>query len=212
MRVKTIGILGAGKLGITLAGLARKAGYDVFIAGSSSPDKIRLSVTVIAPGAVAASREVVVAKSDVVILALPLSKFRTIPADSLKGKLVIDAMNYWWEVDGARETIVPASQTSSQAVQEYFHTAHVVKALSHMSYHDLFDFAAPVGRLHRKAIAIASDNVADGETVAAIVDTLGFDPVLIGGLAAGSLLEPSNPGFGVSVERQSLLGILSKES
>lgn len=194
----TLGILGAGKLGVVLAQLALKAGYDVFIAGSGDPSKIELSIKVLTPGAKPATSEDVVASSDVVILALPLSKYKNIPADALRDKLVIDAMNYWWEVD-AKMPDLDSAASSSEMVQAFLPNSRVTKALSHMGYHNLLDDSLPTGSSDRKAIAIASDHTKDTEIVKEIVDNLGFDPVVIGPLSIGKTLEPGTPFFGASI-------------
>lgn len=197
--IKTVGIIGAGKLGVVLAQLALKAGYEVLISASGNPDKIRLTVETLAPGAVATTSEDIAEKSDVVILALPLGKFRQLSKQILAGKLVVDATNYWWEVDGPRDEILPDSRSSSQAVQEFFTDSIVVKALSHMSYHDLHDSPKPRGESGRKAIAVAGDNQEATNTVSRLVDSLGFEPVLIGDLENGRNLEPGTPAFGANV-------------
>lgn len=198
MNIQTIGILGAGKVGIVLAQLALKAGYKVFIAGSGDPTKIALSVKVLAPGAIAATKEEVALNSDVIILALPLSKYKTIPRSELADKLVIDAMNHWYEVDGPRCDTIPDDISSSVAVQNYLDKSRVVKAFSHMGYHELYDETRPAGADNRKAIAIAGGDKEDIATVAAIVDSLGFDPLTIDSLEKGIVLEPGHPGFGAN--------------
>lgn len=205
--VQTIGIIGAGKVGIVFAQLARKAGYTVLVAGSGSPNKIRLTVEVLAPGAQALSTHDVVARSDVIILALPLSAFKNLPVDALAGKLVIDSMNHWWEIDGPRASVLPDDHSSSVAVQHFLRDSRVVKALNHMGYHHLHDETRVKGMPDRKAIAIAGDTHEDTTTVAGIVENFGFDPLVIGSLTDGVRLEPGHPAFGANLTKEALEAI-----
>lgn len=202
--IKTIGILGAGKVGIVLAQLALKAGYDVNIAGSGDPKKIALSVKILTPGAVAKTAKDVARDSDIIILALPLSKHQNIPKSELEGKLVIDSMNYWWEVDGIRDDLTDPRTSSSETVQTFLPKSHVVKALNHMGYHNLYDETKPEGTKNRKAIAIAGDRDSDVKVVSKIVNDFGFDPVYIGTLSRGVALEPGSDAFGANVEPDAL--------
>ena len=82
---RPLGIVGAGKVGTTIARAAVAAGYDVAISGSGPADRIALIVDVLAPGARAVATDEVVGFADLIILAVPMHRFRELPRDLFDG-------------------------------------------------------------------------------------------------------------------------------
>jgi predicted dinucleotide-binding enzyme len=205
-----LGIIGFGKLGTVVARLGLAAGHTVRVAGSGEREVVEFMADVVAPGVAVGLRGEIATGSDIVILALPLHRFRELPADDLAGKLVIDAMNYWRDVDGPRELWAPAHLSTSEVVQQYMSGASVVKGFSHIGYHELEEAARPLGDPTRKAMALAGDRAADVHRVGVLVSDLGFDPLSIGSLSEGRRLEPGGPAFGAVepvLKLASLLGL-----
>jgi 8-hydroxy-5-deazaflavin:NADPH oxidoreductase len=206
---RRLGIVGAGKLGTTLARAAVAAGYDVAISGSGAPEDIALTIDVLAPGAHAATTDEVVRHAEIVVLAVPAHRFRELPRDIFAGKILVDAINYWEPVDGDDPELTSAADGTSTVVQDRFPTARLVKSLNQLGYHELEEHRRPKGAPERIAIAAAGDDRLAVRTVMQLIDELGFDPLDAGPLASGLALEPDGSPFAVTHSADELTKLLS---
>jgi predicted dinucleotide-binding enzyme len=205
-----LGIVGAGKLGTTLARAAVAAGYDVAMSGSGPADHIALTVHVLAPGARAATTQEVVRHADVIVLAVPTHRFRDLPSDLFAGKIVVDAMNYWEPVDGDDAELTAAAEGTSTVVQERFPSARVVKSLNQLGYHQLEEHRRPKGAFDRIAIGAAGDDRLAVRKVMRLLDRLGFDPVDAGPLKSSVALEPDGSPIATTYSAQQLAELVSQ--
>ena len=203
----TIGILGAGRVGTAVARQAMKAGYDVKIATAKPAEEISMIVDIVTPGAQAVEAQEA-ASQELVILAVPLHKYRTVDPELLAGRTVIDVMNYWAPVDGYIEDFEQVDVTSSEVIQRYLADARVVKSLNHIGYHELEEDDQPAGTEGRRALALAGDDAQAKALVTAFIDRLGYDAIDAGPLAAGRAYQPGTDIFNGSHSAEQLMTLL----
>lgn len=193
-----IGILGAGKLGTTLARIGRQAGYPMQIASTHHPDQIRWIIDTVAPGTVTVEAAELVATSDIVILAIPLPHYHQLDPTAFADKVVFDATNYWFETDGTENTISDLTHSSSEVIQAHLAQSQVVKVFNHMGYHDL-EIEVDRHPSVKRAMAYATDYDAVRPLVETVVSDFGLAPLDLGPLRFGLLLEPGSPLFGEAI-------------
>ncbi|WP_052436949.1 NAD(P)-binding domain-containing protein [Georgenia sp. SUBG003] len=207
-RVRTIGVLGAGRVGTAVARQALRAGYEVLVATASDPSQIALIVEVTAPGARAVTAAEAVGGSDVVVLSVPMRRYDTLDPALLAGRVVVDAMNYWPATDG-RLPVMEGERSTSEVVQDFLAGARLVKTLNHIGYHELETDHSPAGSPGRRALAVAGDDDEARSLVGEVVDRLGYDVVEAGPLAAGRVLEPGTEIFAGRHDGEALRALLA---
>jgi 8-hydroxy-5-deazaflavin:NADPH oxidoreductase len=199
-----IAVLGAGHSGPAIARVAAAAGFPVSMAASGDPERIALITEFLAPGARPRWAADAVADADMVVLAIPLHRFASFDPGLVAGKLVVDAMNYWPEVNGFLETFEDRRLSSSEIVQRRLAQSTIVKTFNHIGYHELEEDRRPAGSPERRALGVAGDGPAAVNLVADVIERIGYDAVRLDSLSAGRLLEPGGPVFGVSLHRAEL--------
>src|ERR1700712_2394239 len=89
-----IGIIGAGKIGSTVARLFIKAGHQVALSNSRGPASLTEEIKKLGDNAIAMTVNDAAEFGDVILLAVPWIKPDALPDPKyVDGKIVIDAMN-----------------------------------------------------------------------------------------------------------------------
>ena len=181
----TLGLIGAGNIGGTLARLAVAAGHDVVLSNSRGPETLSDLVEELGPKARAATSAEAAAAGDVVVVTVPLKNYREVPVEPLAGKVVIDTNNYYPERDGQIAELDNESTTTAELLQAHLPESHVVKAFNNIYFEHLLTLARPAGSEERSVLAIAGDDGGAKKTAADFIDSLGYDAHDVGPLAEG---------------------------
>ena len=192
----TIGFIGSGMIGGTVARLSVAAGHRVVLSNSRGPETLQDLVAELGPLATAATAGQASEAGDLVVVAIPVKAIGDVPAKRLAGKPVLDTGNYYPQRDGRIEVIDTGALTSSSLLQRYLPDAHVVKVFNNIYYRHLASLADPSGAPDRTSLPIAGDDAAAKAAVTAYLDSIGYDTVDAGTLADSWHQEPDTPVYG----------------
>jgi predicted dinucleotide-binding enzyme len=181
----TVGIIGAGKVGGTVARLAVNAGYDVVLSNSRTPKTLNDQVASLGDKARAGTPADAANAGDIVVVSIPLRAYPTVPVEPLIGKTVLDTANYYPQRDGQIAVLDNDASTSSELLAKHCIGANVVKAFNNIPYKHLASLARPAGAPDRTSLPIAGDDPAAKAAAADFLDAIGFDAVDAGPLASG---------------------------
>ena len=181
----TIGLIGSGHIGSTLAKLAVDAGYDVVLSNSRGPDTLTDVVEPLGPKARAATAEEAATAGDIVVVTIPLKAVPDVDPAPLAGKVVIDTCNYYPQRDGQIAALDDESTTTSELVQGHLPESTVVKAFNNIYFQHLATLGRPSGDPERSIIAIAGDDETAKRTVTDFLDQIGYGAYDVGPLAEG---------------------------
>ena len=190
-----IGMVGAGREGSALGALFVKAGHPVMFS-SRNPERLKDLAAGLGPLAQAGTVEQAIAFGDVVVMVVPYPAIEAIGkahAGALAAKaLVMDVSNPIARRDG--EDFVKSVNAQGGAglvTAKWLTGARIVRAFNAIGAGRLAVVAhrpgdlvgMPIAGDDPKAIAVAQD----------LIRKIGFEPVLVGGLAMGKHLVPGTP-------------------
>ncbi len=187
-----IGIIGAGMIGGTAMRLFARAGHEVAISNSRGPESLAELVHELGPGVQARTIEEAARFGDVVLIAIPLGRYATLPAALLANKIVIDAMNYYPQRDGKVDF---RGLTSSELVAQHLRESRIVKAFNTMYYQTLGSRGTrSTAESDRLALFVAGDDAEAKAVVSQLIREIGFAPVDTGTLREGGRRQqPGSP-------------------
>jgi predicted dinucleotide-binding enzyme len=178
--IKTVGIIGAGRIGQAMAQTARRAGRQVVIANSRGPESLTSVVEGLGDG-VSAGTVKDAAAADIVVLAVMWPQVpQAVKELDWDGRIVIDPTNDFdpSDLDG---------RTSSEVVADLVAPARVVKAANTLAASLLGSDPHQAGG--ERVIFLSGDDADAKSEVGGLFEDAGFNVVDLGGLREGGQMQ-----------------------
>ncbi|HKE94263.1 MAG TPA: NADPH-dependent F420 reductase [Povalibacter sp.] len=186
-----IGIIGSGNVGSALGTVWARAGHTVMFSSRHLEANQALAARVGA-NARAGTPHDAAAFGEVLLFAVPygaLPELGASLADVIKGKVAIDACNPFPGRDG--EIAIRARDKGAGLVSaELLPGARIVRAFNAVGANRMRTAHEQPQRI---GMPIASDDAEAVEVASRLIRDIGYEPVLVGGLAMGRYLMPGTP-------------------
>jgi predicted dinucleotide-binding enzyme len=178
--IKSVGIIGAGRIGQAMAQTALRAGRQVVIANSRGPESLTSVVEALGDGVSAGTVEDAAAAGIVVLAVMWPQVPQAVEGRDWEGRIVIDPTNAFdpGDLDG---------RTSSQVVADLVAPARVVKAANTLVAAVLGSDPHQAGG--QRVIFLSGDDAVAKSEVVALFEDAGFFVVDLGGLREGSQMQ-----------------------
>ena len=194
--VTTVGLIGSGRIGSTVARLAVDAGHDVVLSNSRGPETLRDLAAELGPRARAATCEEAAEAGEIVLVSVPVKAYQKLSGAPLAGKAVMDTGNYYPARDGQISELDAGTLIDSEYLQRQLPGAEVVKVFNNIFFKHLENLARPAGAADRSYLPIAGDSATAKGAVASFLDSIGYGTVDGGTLADGWRQLPGTPVYG----------------
>ena len=198
-----IGVIGAGKIGGAVGTHWAKAGHEVFFS-SRHPEQLADLVKRAGPKARAGTPREAAAFGDVLLISVPYGSVPQVGQDfakELAGKVVLETGNPFPSRDGAMAA--PALEKGAGlASAEFLPGVRLVRAFTSVPAADVANGAHRSG--DRIAVPLAGDDKGALDIAVRLVKEAGFEPVVVGGLAAAKKFDRGTNVFGKTLTADEL--------
>lgn len=176
-----VAIIGAGRVGTTLGTRFTSAGHSVVYGVRDVSDPKHAALSAVATVADAAAR------ADVIILTTPWAGAQSAveSAGDLSGRILVDATN---PIGPGMVLTHGTTDSGAEQVARWAPGARVVKAFNSIGMEVM---ANPVFANGRSVLWLCGDDAEACATVAALGESIGFEPVRLGPLARARFQEPA---------------------
>jgi predicted dinucleotide-binding enzyme len=187
-----IGIIGSGRVGGAVGGAWVKSGHEVMFSSLNLEEDKKLAAS-LGGGARAGTPREAAAFGNVLLISVPYKALPSVGKDLgelLKGKIVIDTSNPIVARDGDM-AVAAREKGAGQSSMEFLPGARIVRAFNAVGYARM---AEAKNKPERVGMPIAGDDQDAIAVALALVRDVGYEPVLVGTLAAmGKYLIPGTP-------------------